>query len=266
MAKGSTSGFTPSVGDLVAIPLPNGVHAAIWVLELGEKQHVRFVVLDGFWPAMPSAAELAVARASPASSPPLPGVSDVWKACLWGALPLDFGVPATRAFSPADEGADALLQSEGTMVFSDAEALRRELHTHWRLKHDREALFAEWDAASAAREKRKAERRAGLTLAKMLRDEPFAHWSRHWPTRVVREARRIFRDATKALIALDEGGTKRQRVAALKRIVTEFNALYDAEGCIETGEAAEIVARVEELASLVGVSNDDEVLTGHREW
>jgi hypothetical protein len=48
--------------------------------------------------------------------------------------------------------------------------------------------------------------------------------------------------------------------------VTELNTLDDREGCIETTEREEVVARVEELASFVGLSNEDEVLTGHRDW
>lgn len=46
----------------------------------------------------------------------------------------------------------------------------------------------------------------------------------------------------------------------------QFNALYDETGCIETGEASEVISRVEQLARLVGLSNDDEALTGHRDW
>jgi len=82
----------------------------------------------------------------------------------------------------------------------------------------------------------------------------------------LREARRIFHDATRDLITLQAKGTKRQRTAVLKRIVTELNALYDTEGCIETVEREAVILRIEELASLVGVSNEDEKLTGHRDW
>jgi len=52
----------------------------------------------------------------------------------------------------------------------------------------------------------------------------------------------------------------------LKRVVSELNALDDKEGCIETVEREQIVARIEALAALVGVSNEDEKLTGHRNW
>ena len=52
----------------------------------------------------------------------------------------------------------------------------------------------------------------------------------------------------------------------MKRVVSELNALDDKEGCIETVEREQIVARIEALAALVGVSNEDEKLTGHRNW
>lgn len=151
------------------------------------------------------------------------------------------------------------------MVFQNAEHLRAELFMHWRLVHDRPALEAEWRATEAARDAVKAERESNRTLPQMLKEKPFAHWRQHWPLPVVRKAHAIFREATKALIAL-ESGTTDQKSAILKGITTQFNALYDDTGCIETGEAHELIARVTQLAKLVGLSNDDETLTGHRDW
>lgn len=104
-----------------------------------------------------------------------------------------------------------------------------------------------------------------MTLTKMLRVPLFRRGSAHGAARVVREAQRIFRDATKELIGL-ESGTNRERTKVLKRITTELNALDDANGFIETVEREQIVARIEELAALVGLSNRDEKLTGHRDW
>jgi hypothetical protein len=256
-----------SVGRRVAIPLPNGRFAAIWIMGVEPPvarmaECLQFLVLDGFWSSSPSASELEGAPISRASSPPLPGVPDVWKGCFWGKVPSDFVSPAAKAPSEAE---DALMGYSGMMVFQNAEHLRSELFKHWRLLHDREALFAEYERATEAREKRASGRRKGLTLKKMLREKPFASWSSHWPARVVREARRIFRDATQALIDLD-GGTKRQKKTILRRITTELNVLDDGEGCIETTEREELVRRVEELASLVGLTNDDESLTDHRDW
>jgi hypothetical protein len=67
-----------AAGALVVIPLPNGVCAAIWVIGR-EDDMVSFLVLDGHWEASPPPDALLAAKLSPASSPPLPGVPNVWK-------------------------------------------------------------------------------------------------------------------------------------------------------------------------------------------
>lgn len=260
-----------TIGALLAIPMANGLFAAAWVLGLHEpyrdfrgklvKQTVYFIVLDGHWQALPTAAQLSKAR--PATSAGSHRATDEWKGCFWGPIPNDFVVTGTKA--PTKAALALVEEPSGTMVFQNAEHLRSELFQHWRLEHDRDALEEEWQKAEAARTARIAERNAKLTLPGMLKEKPFAHWRQHWPPSVVKRARAIFTDATKALIELD-GGTKRQKVAILKGITTELNALYDQTGCIETGEASEVIARVEQLAKLVGLSNDDEALTGHRDW
>jgi len=192
-----------------------------------------------------------------------PGRANAWNGCFFGDIPDDFIVVGMRTVPPED---DPLRAAEGTTVFQGAEHVRAELHTAWRLIHDRPALEVEWARAQEAREQRAAERQRTRTLPKMLREKIFASWSEMWPPRVVREVRRIFRDATRDLIPLQAKGTKRQRTAVLKRIVTELNALYDREGCIETVEREAVIRRIEELAALVGVSNEEEKLTGHRDW
>lgn len=257
-----------TVGDLLAIPMPNGLHAATWVLTLHEpyrdvrgklvKGSVYFVVLDGHWQSLPTAAQLAKARFAKSHH-----ASDDWKGCFWGPIPSDFMVAGTKA--PTKAVLAFVAEPSGTMVFQNAEHLRSELFKHWRLEHDRAAVEEEWRSAALERAARIAERKAKLTLPEMLKEKPFAHWRAHWPASVVRRARAIFTEATKALIDLD-GGTKRQKTAILKGIATQMNALYDETGCIATGEASEVIARVEQLATLVGLSNDDEALTGHRDW
>ena len=260
-----------TVGNLLAIPMPNGFYAAVWVLSLGEpyrdfrgklvKGSVYFVVLEGHWQALPTAAHLE--KAGFAKSEGSHHATDDWKGCFWGAIPADFVVTGTKA--PTKAALALVAEGSGTMVFQNAEHLRSELFKDWRLEHDRAAVEEEWRLAESARALRIAERKAKLTLPEMLKEKPFAHWREHWPPAVVRRARAIFSEATNALIELD-GGTKRQKKAILKGITTQLNALYDETGCIETGEASEVIARVEQLATLVGLSNDDEALTGHRDW
>lgn len=261
---------TLTVGSLLAIPMPNGLYAAVWVLGLAEpfrmgrklvENQVSFLVLEGHWDASPTVAQLSKARI--ARSEGSHHATDEWKGCFWGPVPADFVVSGAKA--PTNTALALVAEGSGTMVFQNAEHLRSELFKHWRVEHDRAAVEEEWRLADAARIARIAERKAKMTLPEMLKEKPFAHWREHWPVSVVRRARAIFGEATKALLAL-EAGTKRQKTAILKGIVTQFNALYDETGCMETGEATEVISRVEQLARLVGLSNDDEVLTGHRDW
>jgi hypothetical protein len=245
------------------------MHAAIWVLEVGVLQvgkppYCTFHVMAGFWPALPGPDQVAAMRPSEQPHPGglLPGYENVWKGWSQGAVPEDFAIVGQRALSAKERA--SVENASGTMVFQDGEHLRSELYRHWRWIHDREALEAEWARASAAREARAAERRTTLTLPKLLRERLFA--SAPWRPSVLRDVRRVFRDAIRELIALEKGGTKRRRIAALKRIVSDLNALDDGEGFIETPEREAFVARIEELARLVGVDNEDERLTGHRDW
>ena len=272
MAKRAVRANGVESGSLVIVPLPNGTYRVLWMLEAGTYEgfgpsngegYFKFLILEGFLPSIPGKDELAALRAAESPSAAFPEEAKAWKGCFFGDIPDDFMVVGVRTVPPED---DPLRAAEGTMVFQGAESLCEELHKAWRLIHDRPALEAEWARDREAREQRAAERQRTRTLPKMLREKIFASWSEMWPPRVVREVRRIFRDATRDLIALQAKGTKRQRTAVLKRIVTELNALDDKEGCIETVEREAVVKRIEELAALVGVSNEEEKLTGHRDW
>jgi hypothetical protein len=252
----------PTIGDLVAIPLPNGPCGAVWVI--ATEGGLSFVVVDAFWDARPEAADLAAPRLSPLPFGQIDTLHEnVWKGWFSGRIPADFEVVGHVAPPPPVR---RLAEPSGTMIFQNGDHFRRTLHEQWRWLHDREALQAEWSAREERYEREREEKRRAASLPKMLRERPFASWAERWPAAAVREARRIFREATAELIELGDGAPKRKRAAVLRRIVTEMNALYDREGCIETVEAHEIVERVEQLAALVGLDNDDERLTGHRDW
>ncbi len=253
-----------SAGDRVAVPIANGRFALIWILDADRDRNLTFLVMDGFWDAVPDVRRVAAARPSKASKEDrLLGYDDVWKGWFRGGVPADFTIVGKRAPSKKEIGYAKNLS--GTMVFGTAKRLRDELSSTWRLKHDRRRVESEWAAADAMREKREAKRRKSMTLTKLLRSPLFKRRSARGAPRAAREAQRIFRAATKELIGL-AGGTKRDRTKVLKRITTELNALDDRTGWIETVEREQIVARIEELATLVGLSNRGEVLTGHRDW
>ena len=255
------------LASLVAVPLPNGSYSVLWILEAGVYEgrgYFQFLIMEGFHPAIPETEQLAALRVAESPGGAFPGSREnSWKGCFFGDLPNDFAVVGQRALPPQDH---PFFASEGTMVFQGGEDCRAQLFRQWRLVHDRPAIEAEWARDDVERQKRAEERRRTLTLPRMLREPVFASWSGRWPPRVVREARRIFRDATRELVALQKEGTKRQRTVVLRRIVSEFNALDDQEGCIETVEREQIVERIEALAALVGISNEDEKLTGRRDW
>jgi hypothetical protein len=75
-----------------------------------------------------------------------------------------------------------------------------------------------------------------------------------------------FRTATTALIALRPAATRRAKEEVFRQLMAALNTIYDREGCIETVEREELVARIEELAGLVGLRNTNERLTGDRLW
>ena len=105
-----------------------------------------------------------------------------------------------------------------------------------------------------------------LTLEKMATEEPFAWAKGFWPDGVLPAVRQLYRDAAQALIHLRSDGTPEARTAVLRRVVTELNRLDGPLGFIEAVERDVLIPRLEELADLVGLSNDDEELSGHRDW
>lgn len=265
---GRSRGPRWTVGDILAVPLPEGWIGAIWLIVVDVRWR-RFVILDGFWRAPLDAR--AVARARPMSAVPPPLRPDPenkhWKGWFSGPVPTDFERVTQRALPP---WALRLVIPEGTMVFQSGEGCRAALWQRWRLINDREALMAEWTAAQAAYDKaeaqRVAERKATNSLPRMLRERPFATWRDEWPAAALRGVRAAFRTATQALIDEVTSGTPRAKAAVLRALVQELNRLDDRYAFIETGAATELVERIEELARLVRLRNTNERLTKARDW
>ncbi len=259
-----------AVGDLVAVPLGNGFYVAIWIRDLTDGTSMMsepgccFVFLEGEWPEVPSE---AVLRAAPKRRPlgeALRAQYDEQKGYAQLPLPNDFVIVGTRELAPEDVASGADIS--GTCMFGTMERVRASALVEWRVVHDGDALRAEWAEAERAREAHARKRREKLTLKRLLRERTFAGCEDHHPEDVVERAREIFREAIEKLIALEKKGTPRQRAAVLKRIVTDFNELDDTTGFVETVERDFIVERIEELARLVGLDNDDEKLTRGRDW
>ncbi len=254
---------SPSAEDVLLIPLPNGCYAAIWII-LVESNTFTFLVLDGFWEAPPAPGELADVSAMPSPfGAQNPHYENIFKGWFSKKPPKDFKIVGRRPLT--DEFARHT-RPEGTMVFQSGKHVQDILFRQWRWLNDHDALVAEWNASARDAQSGQDARTKSLTLEKMLEERPFSDWKARWPESALLDARRIFRSATSDLIALGAAGAEGRRLAILRRIVTDFNELYDREGCIETVEAHQIIERIEELAHLVGLSNDDELITGQRLW
>jgi hypothetical protein len=256
----TTSAQSPAQGDVFAIPLANGKFGAAVLIEAGRE--FRFVVLDGFWGSLPTYEE---ASSMDVMSMYETGRDEVFKGWFRAPFPESF-VLLGRVSLETNE-LQTYLNPSGTMVFGTGARFAQTLLERWRWRFDREALVAEMERRRVAYEKKERKRRENRSLKTMLRERPFAHWAEQWPRSAVNNAHRIVREAARELIALEGApDAKAQRIAVLKRIVDDFNGLYDRTGCIETQEAGEIVDWVEQLASRVGLSNENEELTGHRRW
>jgi len=247
-------------GDLYCVPLTNGRFGAIVLTASGAE--FRFLVLDGFWDSPPTLAEI--------SSVGLMRMyewmdSEIFKGWFRPPFPERCVRLGHRSIEP-DE-LSRYLDSSGTMVFQSAEDFVEVLSERWRWRFDREALTREKELLRAAYEEKERKRRENRTLKSMARERPFSHWVDQWPRATVNKAHRIIRNAAEQLIELQASpATKAEMTAVLKKITDEFNELYRQTGCIETQEREEIVDWVEQLATRVGLSNEDERLTGHRDW
>jgi hypothetical protein len=251
----------PSPGAIFCIPLANGKFGAALVVESGSD--FQFLVLNGYWDSRPVQEDVA-GRSLMSMHPVSWGhPHQPFKGWFQGPFPDLFSICGHGSLS---NYADAL--ASNAMVFQSPGHFAEAFFERWRWEFDPEALVKEQELRRIAYESEERERRERRSLKAMLRERPFAHWSEMWPKSAVNEAHRIVRSATKRLIELHQmpDASKTEQLAVLKRVVDEFNELYDRTGCIETQEAGEVVDWVEQLALRVGLSNEDESLTGHRNW
>lgn len=251
------------VGDVFVVPLRVGKFGAAIVVTTNGGH--SFLVIDGFWDTPPTAEDLRDFRQMPTpfGQPPFPGRAHVFKGWFDGEVPPDFEVVLKRPLSPEQE---SMSGAEGTMIFQSARDFARTLSDQWRWLHDHAAYRQELHQQAARVERARAERKANLSLESMLDETFFTSWSGRWPEDRLAEARQIFTDATAKLIALREKGTPRARTAALRKIVDAFNRLDDTTGLVESVERDVIIARITELATLVGLDNTNEKLSRRRTW
>ncbi|MBW2731606.1 MAG: hypothetical protein JRH20_04380 [Deltaproteobacteria bacterium] len=255
------------LGDMFVVPLRKGWWGAARLIDVSEGY--TFFILDGFWHTSPSVQDLD--GSNPMKASVYPGHSHLpeeWKGWFDGKWPAEFEIITNSPLTKYERAQG--LTSIGCMVFQSARGFANALFSKWRQTHDREAFEAECkreaERCASSNRARAQARRKELSLAKMARERPFGHWADMWGKSVVAEARRIFREGTRNLIALEGSSPSKQRAAVLRGIVDAFNSLNERSECIETSEREEIVERIEELAVLVRLRNTNERLTGHRDW
>lgn len=256
-----------AVGVNFVVPLRRGWFGAGRVISARPGRRPRdfsyvFLVLDGFWRIAPEAHTLAACA-------PMAGPfreESAWKGWFKGTWPSGFKILTATELTPAER--EHAADESGTMVFQSPDHFAQVLLEQWRWRHDRDAFMKAQDEAVARHASKASARREGLTLEHMARERPFSHWGEHWPKTVVAAARKTFADATRALMKIKgrSARARTQREAVLRGIVDTFNELEARHECIETTEREEVVARIEELARLAGVTNAKERLTGHRDW
>ncbi len=238
---------------MLALPLTKERWGLVWLVHRERKWSTVFA-MGTLSKKVPTPASALRAKYVPQVDGDLflPGAPPISKFSINKPFGPDAVLVTTRELTELDRvwGSQAI----GSMICGDFASLKEELRTLWELV----------DHAPAPEEVRAAKPRG--SLAAMTKEVLFRDWLEQWPASVVTRARAIFREATLELRSLEAKGTPAQRKRVLKGVVTAFNALDEKAGCIETGEAEQIVERVEELAELVGLSNDDEALTGHRDW
>jgi hypothetical protein len=249
-------------GDYFAVPLRRALYGAALVID--HEVGYRFLVCDGFWETRPAAADVRGVSwmKLPGRTPPA-FEDEIFKGWFEGDVPADFVVITTVALTDAET---KLATSEGTTVFLNARSFARSLSDEWRKLYDREALLEERARRSEQHLRQRSARRAELTLRIMLEERFFETWGERWTRESLEHVRGLFLDATRRLVDRQASGTARKRAAVLTKLTEALNRFDNHTGLIESVERDQIVERIEELASLVGLDNDDEKLTGGRTW
>jgi len=249
-----------NVGDVFAIPLPDGRYGACRVLRV---------------------------RDDP------PGV--LVAASPWvGAAPPDVGEPLLRTILNqthhswdgrpcvgwVDEPVPAEFLRVGTLAPAKKEGARHEdaadwasfayqVHAQWRWDHERDRVLAEEEAErqrqQAAQESyRRAYKPLPARSFEEIRKRPFKGWETFVDSDALRASRAAVRETINTLLALGPDAAAPLKMNLLHGLIEQFNAIDD--GWISTIEREDICELVYELADLVGLEDYEEALTSRRDW
>lgn len=267
-------------GEVLAVPLPNGVFGLCIVLKRGPPlggssrgpTHWTVAGLTGFYDAPPPAADLRersirqMVRFSFRDSlggNDLVGFVDVAPPAAWPSLGVFELTEKERARG----------RTYPQTLFTTWNDIADDIHAEWRWAHDREAFEKEvrdHEALTQAKmhqaHTKHAARRQALTLASILRSHHFSSWKRLWGKQVALAAEEIYLDGARQLQALGPTPDAEISRAIIRKLIDRFNELESKEGCIETEEREEVMEKVEDLARIVGLGAEVEGLTSDRDW
>ncbi|UYY76079.1 hypothetical protein [Sphingomonas sp. R1] len=255
--------------------------AAIKILSVSESL-VVVAVLEGVWPAAPTAKEIRATsiinehRFAHTGRPAVFGVNREWwkpetdlnKFSFVGALPVGRSeqqhVEAVVSYAPGSR-------------FSTLSAANHAAEGEWRWANDRESFLieaekkkAKTEGERAAKEKRYRTRLSKLTWEQLQSETPFERWTPSPPfpsVEFTNAARAMIRDACDALKELGPKPPRAKVRAILRKTVMWFNeADREAGGVIETEEREDICAILEEMAHVARQKVLVDEIDDWREW
>ncbi len=100
-----------------------------------------------------------------------------------------------------------------------------------------------------------------------FREQPlFSQWEGFVPLEVIEASRRIMLDTAAQLEALGAEPPGEAVLEILRQCVEAFNDLDAVHGWIETIEREDLCAMIDELATLAGIEDADDVAGEWRDW
>lgn len=143
----------------------------------------------------------------------------------------------------------------------------RNILQEWRWQNDRERFIADFDRTygagwiqSVLEEKK---RLSHLTLPLLRKRRSFPGWDEFAPARIVRNSRKIVKEAIDGLIGLGSRPTKKEAVPILKHYIESFNSL---EHDFDTIEREHILDVFYEMIRVAGLKGCDQLADQWRDF
>ena len=275
MAKRGTRPKSESltIGDVFAVPLPDGRYGAVRVIRLPTKAeawnqpHVALVAFTQYIGDAPPATikERSLRRLMMGTRGV--GVGKVCGSWLAGPAPGEYSRIGNLPTTPAERK----LKCNSFIAWP---YIGSHLLTEWRYVHDRAAFEAEiveaerqYKALMAEHERIVAARQAKLTYASFRKQPMFQDWADAHPPKIPAAARKIMRDTATKLEKLGKKPDRHKARTILRKCIVAFNELDAAnDHFITTIEREDIDERFATLATLAGLSDEPQLADEWRDW